>query len=417
MLWSTALLGHQLSALWIITSAAVFAQQASGPSSGGLLASAPAPGTPGDYTMSSGQYVFTVTPNISVGSYTDKAQAYFSGVNGSLASAGSTSISGAQKNLITAQIPTPPSPLNITVPAQSWALTDPFGGAACISYSFASNNSAAIVGIADADQLLDNSYPSVPARIPYTICGASNCTSSNTFALNASMGHYYFNISNPSSSFANIVLSYALYPANSSACQGLNTANRVPTPYTQTTSALVTPPLQSTAIIHYDTLFADGNLAFVGSIRNTSCVTALLNINSTYHSGRLPLPAPVYLMLLDQRGLENLLNPKIAQLIPSAGCQAGITTSNCAFTTSTLVPGQAYHLWLAYQGNSSALGLISDGLATATFATSTSAGNCSNLISNNATNGGFKGYIAFSNSSYSLVYGQLSAVKFGNLDM
>ncbi|KAK9817500.1 hypothetical protein WJX74_002545 [Apatococcus lobatus] len=156
MLGSMALLARLLTALCVLTSASIFAQQVSGPSSEGLLASAP--GTPGDYTLSSGQYVFTVSPNISLGSYTDKAQAYFSGINGVLASAGSTSVFGAENSLITAQIPTPPYPLNITMPSHSWFLTDPFGGAACISYSFASNTSAAIVGVADADQLLDNNY-------------------------------------------------------------------------------------------------------------------------------------------------------------------------------------------------------------------------------------------------------------------
>lgn len=94
--------------------------------------------------------------------------------------------------------------------------TDAFGGAACVSYSFVSNISGVSVGIADADQLLDNNYPSLPARIPYTICGNSNCTNGNTYALNASAGHYFFNISNPSSSSANFALSFMLYPANAS---------------------------------------------------------------------------------------------------------------------------------------------------------------------------------------------------------
>lgn len=65
------------------------AQLASAPASGGLLASAPAPGTPGDYTVTSGLYTYTITPNISLGSFQRKAQSYFSGNNGSLASVGS----------------------------------------------------------------------------------------------------------------------------------------------------------------------------------------------------------------------------------------------------------------------------------------------------------------------------------------
>ena len=94
--------------------------------------------------------------------------------------------------------------------------SDPFGGAACVSYSFASNASSVTVGIADADQYLDNNYRSNPVRFSYTICGATNCTSSSTYALNASAGHYLFNISNPSNDSANVVLTYTLYPASSS---------------------------------------------------------------------------------------------------------------------------------------------------------------------------------------------------------
>ncbi|KAK9832247.1 hypothetical protein WJX74_004144 [Apatococcus lobatus] len=377
----------------------VSAQQASAPSPGGSLASAPAPGTPGDYTVVSGLYTYTLTPTISVGAFALKSQAYFSGNNGSLASAGSTTILGTSSGIINAQISNPPSPMNTTIPAQRYILTDLFGGAACVSYSFASNASSVTVGIADADQYLDMNYSKNPVRFPYTLCGASNCTSSNTYALNASAGHYFFNVSNPSSSIANVVLSYTLYPANASACQGLNTASRVPTPYTQTTPAIVIPPLQTPAIIYYDFLADDGALALVGSVRNTSCTTALLNVNSTYQNGRLPLPAPVYLLLLDQHGVEDLLNPRISGLIPVGGCQAGLNATSCAFTASGLVPGQAYHLWLTYTGNASAFGLSSDAFVTTTFATSTFPGSCSNLISTNATNGGFNGYITFTNGS------------------
>ena len=128
------------------------------------------------------------------------------------------------------------------------------------------------------------------------------------------------------------------------------------------------------AIIRYSALWADGNLAFAGSVRNASCTTGLLNVNSTYRSGRIPLPAPVYLLLLDQRGLENLLNPSIAQLTPTAGCQAGLNTTSCAFTISGLSPNQAYHLWLVYPGNASASEFSVDGLVTATFASGASVG-------------------------------------------
>lgn len=128
------------------------------------------------------------------------------------------------------------------------------------------------------------------------------------------------------------------------------------------------------AIITYDTLPNDGFLALEGSVRNTSCVTALLNVNATTPSGRRPLPSSVYLLLLDQHGMEDLVNPSTAQLVPTGGCQAGVSTTSCAFTASGLVPGQAYHMWLVYTGNRSADGLRDDALVTATFATSTSAG-------------------------------------------
>lgn len=128
------------------------------------------------------------------------------------------------------------------------------------------------------------------------------------------------------------------------------------------------------AVINYDTLPNRGIYALEGTVRNTSCVTALLNVNATTHSGRIPLPTSVYLLLLDQRGMEDLLNPAVPRLSPAGGCVAGVNTTNCAFTASGLVPGQAYHLWLAYTGNSAADGLNADALVTMTFATSTSSG-------------------------------------------
>lgn len=77
----------------------VSAQSASAPASGGLLASAPAPGTPGDYTVTSGLYTYTITPNISIGSFQRKAQSYFSGNNGSLAPVGSLHLPVAVQSL------------------------------------------------------------------------------------------------------------------------------------------------------------------------------------------------------------------------------------------------------------------------------------------------------------------------------
>lgn len=74
--------------------ALIFAQRASvasapsapsAPAPGGLLASAPAPGTAGDYTTVSGPYTYIVSPNISVPSFSTSAYSYFSG-NGSIAS-------------------------------------------------------------------------------------------------------------------------------------------------------------------------------------------------------------------------------------------------------------------------------------------------------------------------------------------
>lgn len=71
--------------------ALISAQRASAPSAssapapGGLLASAPAPGTIGDYTAVNGQYTYIVSPNISVPSFSTSAYSYFSG-NGSIAS-------------------------------------------------------------------------------------------------------------------------------------------------------------------------------------------------------------------------------------------------------------------------------------------------------------------------------------------
>lgn len=66
--------------------AVVIAQQASVPSPGGSLASAPAPGAPGDYTVTSGLYTYTLTPSVAVGDFTRRSQSFFSGNNGFLAS-------------------------------------------------------------------------------------------------------------------------------------------------------------------------------------------------------------------------------------------------------------------------------------------------------------------------------------------
>lgn len=132
------------------------------------------------------------------------------------------------------------------------------------------------------------------------------------------------------------------------------------------------------AVIFKNALVDNGTEELVGSVRNSSCITALLSVNNTYRDGRLPLPAPIYLLLVDQQGLEDLLdtNQKIFRLPPHHACQAGqnLNTTSCAFTASGLNPGQAYHFWLYYQGNKSALGDSYDARVTATFAMSHTAG-------------------------------------------
>lgn len=126
------------------------------------------------------------------------------------------------------------------------------------------------------------------------------------------------------------------------------------------------------AIIASDTLPDNGLLSLEGTVRNASCVTAALNVNATTASGRLA--TPVYLLLVDQHGMEDLLNQAVSVVTPTGGCLAGVSATSCAFTASGLVPGQAYHLWVFYYGSNSALGFFQDALVTATFATSTSSG-------------------------------------------
>ena len=94
--------------------------------------------------------------------------------------------------------------------------TQAFAGAACVSFNFTSNNPLVVVGLSDADQYYDSNYTGNYPYIAYSVCGATNCTADTTFALNATSGHYYFNISNPisnpTSNSAEANLSYATHP-------------------------------------------------------------------------------------------------------------------------------------------------------------------------------------------------------------
>ena len=90
------------------------------------------------------------------------------------------------------------------------------GGAGCVSYNFSSNGTGSILTLADADAQIDDNYPGNAPPIDYATCSSSNCTSTRTIALNATSGHYFFNISNPSANYVWVAVNYSTYPANSS---------------------------------------------------------------------------------------------------------------------------------------------------------------------------------------------------------
>ena len=87
-----------------------------------------------------------------------------------------------------------------------------------MNYAFISNGSSTIFTLIDLDAGNDDHYTAAfgPRVITYATCGASNCTTSRTIALNATYGHYFFNISNPGTTPVAAALNYTLYPANSS---------------------------------------------------------------------------------------------------------------------------------------------------------------------------------------------------------
>ena len=65
-----------------------------------------------------------------------------------------------------------------------------------MTLDFSASSSAINLTIQDSDAYIDPDYLGDFITLPYGACTSTNCSSPFTVALNASAGHYYFNVSN-----------------------------------------------------------------------------------------------------------------------------------------------------------------------------------------------------------------------------
>ncbi len=87
-----------------------------------------------------------------------------------------------------------------------------FGGAACVQYTFTSNGSS-ILKLLDGDAQNDPNARGA-ASSSYTSCQVPACTANSVQALNASAGHYVWNVSNQETGPVWAAITYTVYPAN-----------------------------------------------------------------------------------------------------------------------------------------------------------------------------------------------------------
>ena len=131
------------------------------------------------------------------------------------------------------------------------------------------------------------------------------------------------------------------------------------------------------AVILDDWLPASGTHGALGTIRNASCISAALNVEVFQTSS---LPSAAVLMLLDARGLQDLYNNNnnaSQRLTPLGGCQAGLNSSSCKFTTTGLQSTSAYHVSMFFSGTADASWPLyhgNNGFILATVASGTSTG-------------------------------------------
>ena len=128
-------------------------------------------------------------------------------------------------------------------------------------------------------------------------------------------------------------------------------------------------------------LYAYGSSGIVGTIRNVSCISAALTIDSNYTSGFLP--QLVELWLLDEQGLEGFYNPYVTSVKaakPGSYCRGGLTNTTCYFTTTGLASSEFYHFLISYPLNISHYSNAVDGFTMATFTSNSPGGTATRVV-------------------------------------
>lgn len=85
-------------------------------------------------------------------------------------------------------------------------------GAGCMTYSFYGQAPEATLEVRDGNGLLSSANSGV--ALPYSICGATNCTQPRTISLDADTGVYYLNFTGSPTVSSWGLVNYTLYEAN-----------------------------------------------------------------------------------------------------------------------------------------------------------------------------------------------------------
>ncbi len=85
-------------------------------------------------------------------------------------------------------------------------------GAGCMTYNFTSSAPEGTLAVQDGNGLLSSA--STGAALPYSVCGATNCSQPRTISLDADLGVYYLNMTGSPTVTSWAALSYTLYGAN-----------------------------------------------------------------------------------------------------------------------------------------------------------------------------------------------------------
>ena len=88
-----------------------------------------------------------------------------------------------------------------------------FGGAGCVTFWFTSADAGARLALADLAYAID--HPASPADDQYVWCNTINCPQPRTIPVDATVGLYYFNLTDPNPISAALNWTYILHPKDS----------------------------------------------------------------------------------------------------------------------------------------------------------------------------------------------------------